>query len=288
MNDKKRGLGRGLGDLLAPGDWLKRDDIQLFYCPVERLVPNPYQPRQIIDDAGMEELVQSVKEKGVLQPILVTRGSEPDIYQILAGERRWRASKQAGLTEIPVILREASSAAVLELALIENLQRQDLNCIEEALAYQRLQQEFNLSAEDIATRVGKNRSTVANLLRLLQLPSDIQEDLLNQRLTMGHARALLGVADAVAQRGIRDAVLARYLSVRQTEELVNRHNAPPKPKVLSADARMKEIEGALQAHLGTAVSLKRKGRRGSLTITFRTDDELTGLVQRLGLSLVNE
>lgn len=285
MNDKKRGLGRGLGDLISPSDWLKRDDIQLFYCPVERLAPNPYQPRQIVDDAGMEELVQSVKEKGVLQPILVTRGPEPDSYQILAGERRWRASRQAGLTEVPVILRETTSAEALELALIENLQRQDLNCIEEALAYQRLQQEFHLSQEDISNRVGKNRSTVANLLRLLQLPPDIQEDLLNQRLTMGHARTLLGVADADAQRRLRDVVLARHLSVRQTEDLVNRHNTPPKPKASEGDTRLKELAGALQAHLGTGVSLRRKGRRGSLTITFRTDEELTGLLERLGLSM---
>jgi ParB family transcriptional regulator, chromosome partitioning protein len=281
--DKKRGLGRGLEDLLATSDWLKRDDIQLFYCPVERLSPNPYQPRQSIETADLEELVQSVKEKGILQPILVTRTDAPDHYQILAGERRWQASKLAGLADVPVILREASSAEALELALIENVQRRDLNCIEEAIAYQRLQSEFELTQDQIARRVGKNRATVANILRLLQLPPDLQADVLNERLTMGHARALVGIEDPAEQQRLRDAILARHLSVRQTEQLAaKRVEGIPAPR--SADSRFERLEKTLGSHFDAPVRIRSRGKRGSITIAFQSQAQLERLISRLGLT----
>jgi ParB family chromosome partitioning protein len=282
MIDKKRGLGRGLDDLLSTSDWLKRDDIKLFYCPVERLVSNPFQPRQIIDDAHLEDLVLSIKEKGVLQPILATATATADQYQILAGERRWRASKLAGLSEVPVILRESTSAEALELALIENIQRRDLNCIEEALAYQRLQDEFELTQEEIARRVGKNRSTVANLLRLLQLPTDIQEQILNEKLSMGHARALLSVTDPERQKQLRDLILSRHLSVRQTEQLAARatQSSSPAPPVSSPYAH---IQDALQSRLGAPVLLRRRGQKGSITLSFTSDSEFHRLLEFLGL-----
>jgi ParB family transcriptional regulator, chromosome partitioning protein len=281
--DKKRGLGRGLEDLLATSDWLKRDDIQLFYCPVERLSPNPYQPRQSIETADLEELVQSIREKGVLQPILVTRTDVPDQYQILAGERRWQASKLAGLADVPVILREATSAEALELALIENVQRRDLNCIEEAIAYQRLQAEFELTQDQIAQRVGKNRATVANTLRLLQLPSDLQADVLNGRLTMGHARALLGIEDPAEQRRLRDAILARHLSVRQTEQLAARR-ATESPAPRAADPHFEQLERTLGSHLDAAVRIRGRGKRGSITIAFQSPAQLERLISRLGIT----
>ncbi|GKT10487.1 ParB/RepB/Spo0J family partition protein [Desulforhabdus sp. TSK] len=283
MTEKKRGLGRGLDQLLSPTDWLKRDDVQLFYCPIDRLVPNPFQPRQLLDDASMEELVDSVRQKGVLQPILAVRTDVPEQYQILAGERRWRAARTAGLTEVPILVRDASSAEALELALIENIQRQDLNCIEEALAYQRLQEEFHLTQEEISQRVGKNRSTVANLLRLLGLPPDIQEDILNGRLTMGHARALLGLSSPDAQRKLRDLILARHLSVRQTEALVARPAPPPSTGKTPPDPVLTRMQESLQAHLEAPVTLSRKGQRGTLTISFQSEDELARILERIGV-----
>lgn len=281
--DKKRGLGRGLDELLATSDWLKRDDIQLFYCPVHQLVPNPYQPRQSPETAHLDELVESIKEKGVLQPILVTRTDAPDRYQILAGERRWLASKLAGLTDVPVLLRDASSAEALELALIENVQRRDLNCIEEAIAYQRLQTEFALTQDQIAQRVGKNRATVANILRLLQLPEALQADVLDGRLTMGHARALLSVPDPAEQQRIRDAILARHLSVRQTEHLVAKRTAPA-PAPPPADSRYQDLERTLGTHFDASVRIRSRGKSGAITISFKSQGDLERLLSRLGLT----
>ena len=285
MSDKKRGLGRGLQELLATSDWLRRDDIQLFYCPIERLIPNPYQPRQRVQDESFQELVQSIAEKGVLQPILATRTEVADQYQILAGERRWQASKTAGLAEVPVLLRETTPAEALELALIENIQRRDLNCIEEALAYRRLNDEFHLTQQELAQRVGKDRSTVANLLRLLQLPPGIQDDVVNERLTMGHARALLAVSDPQAQSRLRDLVVERQLSVRETEKLLARN---PKAARTAAepdnDAHYRHLEEALQARFGTRVSLRRRGQRGSITINFLSDKDLQRLLEFLGVA----
>ena len=280
--DKKRGLGRSLQDLLSPSDWLKSDDIQLFYCPIDRIVPNPYQPRLIFDDDQFEELVRSIKEKGVLQPILVTRNEAADQYQILAGERRWKAAQQAGLTQVPVVLRETTSAEALEIALIENIQRRDLTCLEEAFAYQRLQDEFHLTQEEIAQRVGKNRSTVANLLRLLQLPPDIQEDILNQRLTMGHARALLSLDTPEEQRKVRDLIIARHLSVRQTEQLILQQRAPRKPQTV-LDPAAAQLQARIESVLGTRVLLRRNGRGGTIQIAFTSDSEFDRLLRALGV-----
>jgi ParB family transcriptional regulator, chromosome partitioning protein len=285
MSEKKRGLGRGLQELLATSDWLRRDDVQLFYCPVERLIPNPFQPRQKIQDVGFRELVSSVAQKGVLQPILATKTDAPDQYQILAGERRWQAAKAAGLAEVPVLLRETTPAEALELALIENIQRRDLNCIEEAMAYRRLHNEFHLTQQELAERVGKDRSTIANLLRLLQLPADIQSDVVNERITMGHARALLSVPDPQTQRQVREVIIERQLSVRETEKLLARSAKPAKAaKGLDANAHYGYLEESIQARLGTRVSLRRRGQRGSITITFVSDDDLQRLLELLGVA----
>lgn len=280
MTDKKRGLGRGLTDLLSPVDWLKQDDIQLFYCPVEQLVPNPFQPRQTIEDARLQELVDSIRERGVLQPILVARTSDPAQYQILAGERRWRASQLAGLTEVPVLIRDSTPSEALEIALIENIQRHDLNCIEEALAYQRLYREFNLTQEDIASRVGKDRSTVANLMRILQLPDDVQAHVLNGDISMGHARAILRAADPSRQTQLCRQIISRRLSVRQAESLASSdpQPSPPATAPTPADAR---IESQLTARLGSPVRLKRRGQAGTITLSFHSDEHLQRLVDLL-------
>jgi ParB family chromosome partitioning protein len=286
MSEKKRGLGRGLEELLATSTWLGRDDVQLFYCPIDRLVPNPYQPRQQVRDERLQELAVSIQEKGILQPILATKTEVPDHYQILAGERRWQAAKIAGLTEVPVLLRETTPAEALELALIENIQRRDLNCIEEALAYRRLHEEFHLTQQELARRVGRDRSTVANLLRLLQLPDDIQADVVNERLTMGHARALLTLSAARTQREARDLIVQRQLSVRQTEKLLAQYGqtrAQPAAVAPPADAHWRHLQESLQTCLGTRVVLRRRGKRGSITIAFHSEEDLQRLLDRLGL-----
>jgi ParB family chromosome partitioning protein len=283
MTDKKRGLGRGLQDLLASSEWLKREDIQLFNCPVHRLAPNPYQPRQVVQDDHLDELISSVREKGVIQPILAARTETPDQYQIIAGERRWQAARLAGITEVPVLLRDSTPSEVLELALIENIQRKDLNCIEEALAYRRLQEEFHLTQDQIATRVGKNRATVANLLRLLQLPPDIQHDVLNGALSMGHARALLAVENPERMRQIRDLILQKHLSVRQTEQLAARPPQTAAPTEKPRPAHWLRLQDLLQKHFGAEVLLNRRGKRGTISIPFDSDEELQRLLGNLGI-----
>ncbi|MCE5241559.1 MAG: ParB/RepB/Spo0J family partition protein [Syntrophobacteraceae bacterium] len=280
--EKNRGLGRGLDDLLSSTKWLKSGDLQLFYCPTDSLEPNPCQPRQTVEDEPLQQLVQSVREKGILQPILVSRSPLPDRYTIIAGERRWRAATLAGLAEVPVILREASSSEALEFALIENLQRQDLNAIEEALAFQRLQQEFNLTQEEISQRVGKNRATIANTLRLLNLPAEIQQHVIDHKLAMGHARALLALPDPVRQLRVCASVISRGLSVRETERLVAKASAEPAPSP-PPDPDLEKIQDRLRSRLESPVRLRRSGDRGTITIPFTTPDELSRLLRRLGL-----
>lgn len=288
MSEKRRGLGRGLDDLLSSSEWLKGSDIQLFYCPLDRLHPNPYQPRHKIHPDQLEHLAHSIRRQGVLQPILVTRAPEPEHFQIIAGERRWQAAKLAGLAQVPVILREATSPEVLELALIENIQRKELNCLEEAAAYQRLQDEFGIIQEEIARRVGKKRSTVANLMRLLQLPTDIQDDVLHERLAMGHARALLSLADPDAQRRIRDAILARDLSVRQAEQVIARlrRRKPHDPKALTPaipPGRYHELEKNLSTRLAAPVTIRTRGKGGTITFRFASQEQLEELLKRIGV-----
>ncbi|ROR03543.1 ParB/RepB/Spo0J family partition protein [Desulfosoma caldarium] len=284
MAEKRKGLGRGLQDLLPSTDWLKREEVQVFYCPVERLRPNPYQPRQKVEDEAFRELVDSVRENGILQPILVSRGPEQETYTIVAGERRWQAARAAGLREVPVVVREATPREALELALVENLQRQDLNCIEQAAAYRRLHDEFGLTQAHIAQRVGKDRSTVANIMRLTQLPLVIQEDLLDGRLTMGHARALLALPDDESRLTMRDAILRGQLSVRQTEKRINfflqgkkrSEGAPPR-------SRWQEMEKRLRQHLNLPVTVRRQGESGTVTIAYRDAQQLQTLLRHLGV-----
>jgi ParB family chromosome partitioning protein len=285
MADKKRGLGRSLQDMLSSTpNCLGREDIQLFYCPVAQLVPNPYQPRLSVEGPGLEELAASVREKGILQPLIVTRSDLPNQYQILAGERRWRAAQHAGLAEVPVLLRESTPGEILELALVENIQRQDLNCIEEAFAYKRLQEEFGLTQEEIARRVGRERSTVANTLRLLQLPCVVQELVMNGKLTMGHARALASLDDSQAQERLAQLIVNLGLSVRQAEQLAARAKEPKTSEdTPAADPRLLQIQDTLQARFGNRVRLKRTGSKGSITLSFRSEGEFQELLRKLGL-----
>ena len=277
---KRKALGRGLSALF-PETVISEDDRGFFYCPVESISPNPHQPRQNFSDSEMTELVHSIKEKGIVQPILVSRTKEG--FQLIAGERRWRAAQKAGLNKIPAWIRDASPAEALELALIENLQRKDLNPIEEASAYQEMIQSFSLTQKALSKRIGKDRATIANFLRLLKLPPIIRQDLIDGQLTPGHARALLTIESPLAQKEIRNLIIKKSLSVRHTEALVKKTLAPKKaqsPKD-ETDYYLESLAKDLQKSLATKVAIKRKGEKGRIMIEFYSDEDLCRLVDRL-------
>ena len=277
---KRPALGKGIGALISSATMEGRH--KYFLCPVEELRPHAKQPRKSFDDAKMLELVASIREKGVIQPLVVRNNG--DHYQIIAGERRWRAAQKAGLKDVPVVIQDVSEDWALEMALIENIQREDLNPIEEAEAYRHLMSSFDLSQDEVARRVGKDRSTVANALRLLRLPRGVQDDVMNGRLTMGHARALLPLESAARLQEARDQVVKRQLSVRQTEELVKRlKSAPPAPpRRKTADPELTEVAARLQRRLGTQVKIvpqARGGKGGKIEIVYYSTDELERLLE---------
>ena len=279
---KKGGLGKGMAALLPVTGPEVGDPRDYFICPVEKIRPNRNQPRKHFSAEKLEELAASIREKGIIQPLVVTR--KDDHYEIIAGERRWRAAQKAGLHELPVIIREASEDAVMELALIENIQRQDLNAIEEAQAYRSLVEHLGLSQEDVARRVGKNRTTVTNSLRLLKLPEVIQHDIVEERMSMGHARALLSLENAELVEKARHEILHRQLSVRATEDLVRRLKVNPNPSAArkrpqQPDLLMSALEEQLQRHFQSRVAIRRIGSKGGrLEIHFSDSDELTRII----------
>jgi ParB family chromosome partitioning protein len=290
MAEKRPALGRGLSALIppapppqpaaapappAPGAPARPTEID-----IDLLTPNPRQPRTSIDEGTLEELAQSIRSNGVIQPILVRPSGGR--YEIVAGERRWRAAQRAGLLKVPVTIREIDDASLLQVALIENIQREDLNPIEEAQAYRRLADELKLSQESIAGAVGKDRATVANYVRLLRLPAEVRNDLASNALSMGHARALLGLADEAAQRRLAREVVSRQLSVRETEALVRRETTPPPaPAPKPVDPNTRAAEEQLKLALGTRTRIIRKGRGGRIEIDFTSEDELHRLFERL-------
>jgi len=277
---KRKALGRGFSALF-PETVISEDDRGFFYCPIASISPNPHQARQQFSESELTELANSIKEKGVIQPILVSQTK--DGFQLIAGERRWRAAQKAGLDKIPAWIRDVSPSEALELALTENIQRQDLNPIEEAFAYQELVHRFDLTQEALSKRIGKNRSTIANFLRLLKLPAVIQQDLIDGRLTTGHARVLVSIDSPAAQRVMRDLIVKKSLSVRQTEALMKKAGAPKKSKGLKdeIDTYLESLAKDLQDSLGTKVAINRKGKRGKIIIEFYSDEDLGRLVDRL-------
>ncbi len=277
---KRKALGRGFSALF-PETGISEDDRGFFYCPIASISPNPHQARQQFSESELTELANSIKEKGVIQPILVSQTK--DGFQLIAGERRWRAAQKAGLDKIPAWIRDVSPSEALELALTENIQRQDLNPIEEAFAYQELVHRFDLTQEALSKRIGKNRSTIANFLRLLKLPAVIQQDLIDGRLTTGHARVLVSIDSPAAQRVMRDLIVKKSLSVRQTEALTKKAGAPKKSKGLKdeIDTYLESLAKDLQDSLGTKVAINRKGERGKIIIEFYSDEDLGRLVDRL-------
>jgi ParB family transcriptional regulator, chromosome partitioning protein len=278
---KRKALGKGLSALIPEANDNGAQGEAYFLCPIESIEPNPYQPRQEFDSSALEELALSIKEKGVITPILVSKSDQG--YRLIAGERRWRAAQKAGLDRIPVVVRESTPIESLELALIENIHRADLNPIEEALAYKRWLEDADTTQEALAKRVGKERSTIANLLRLLNLPKDIQKDLIDGRLSMGHARVLAGLKDASEQSRIRFLIIKKDLSVRQTETLAkkNTEGGAPGKKSRELEDYLNSLCDGLKRTLGTRVEIKKKGKKGSINIHFYSDEELDRLLDLL-------
>jgi len=278
----KKALGRGIGALIS-GIEPHKETSSYFQCEVEQLSPNPFQPRMTFTQGELEELAESIKKQGVLQPLLVRKKGLG--FELIAGERRLRAAKLAGMKKVPVIVQEISDEKALEFAIIENVQRQDLNPLEEANAYHQLMTEFDLTQEEIAQRVGKSRPAVANLLRLRTLPELIRHSLMSGSLSAGHARAILGASTKPKQIAIWKEVMGKNLSVRQTEELVKRREKDPKPSnaILhkTKDLQLATVLHELSLRLGTKVTLRRKGEKGHLEIEFYNDEDLTRLIDAL-------
>ena len=253
---------------------------------VDQISPNEHQPRHRFEDARLDELAQSIKANGVIQPIVVRKVDGG--YRIIAGERRWRAAQRAGLTRVPVVVKEVNAgndAQLLEMALIENIQREDLNPIDQAAAYEKLSSDFRMTQEEIAAAVGKDRSSVANHMRLLKLPQEVRAEVAGGRLSMGHARALLAIADEGGQRQVAREVIARNLSVRETEAMVKRMSrdasATPRAAAASPDVHTRAAEEKLRMALGTRVRISRKGKGGRIEIDFGSEDELQRLYEHL-------
>jgi ParB family transcriptional regulator, chromosome partitioning protein len=283
--EKRPALGKGLSALIPDVPEVRAGSAPTE-VDVDQISPNEHQPRHRFEDARLDELAQSIRTNGVIQPIVVRKVDGG--YRIIAGERRWRAAQRAGLTRVPVVIKEmaaGSDAQLLEMALIENIQREDLNPIDQAAAYERLSTDFGMTQEEIAAAVGKDRSSVANHMRLLKLPLEVRAEVSTGRLSMGHARALIGIADEANQRRIAREVIARNLSVRETEAMVKRaaRDAPDAAKGAHpvTDVHTRAAEEKLRMTLGTRVRINRKGTGGRIEIDFGSEDELQRLYEHL-------
>lgn len=287
MAEKRKALGRGLRALIPDtpaAEAASAPDAVPREVDLDLLRPNPDQPRQAVDEAKLEELAQSIRTHGVIQPIVVTRRDGEAGFEIIAGERRWRAAQRAGLPRVPVVVREMQPTKRLEVALIENVQRENLNPIEEAAAYRRLADEFGMTQQRIAEAVGKERATVANYQRLLRLPAEVQADVAAGRLSMGHARALAGLTAAEHQIEVARSIREGDLSVREAEALVQRAATPkpePPPEKPPADVHVRAAEERLRLSLGTRVRIVQRGKRGRIEIDFTSEDELQRLYDQL-------
>jgi ParB family chromosome partitioning protein len=273
-------LGKGLGALIPEKGIPEGEGKKpLQQCGIEDVQPNPFQPRKTFSDEQLQELVDSIREKGILQPLLVRRKS--DGYELIAGERRWRAAQRAGLREIPILVRDVSDSEMLELSLIENIQRENLNPIEEAEAFKRLMDQFHLTQEEISKKVGKDRTTIANTVRLLRLPPEIKLSLAEGKITMGHARAFLSLDGIDKQKLLWKRLLAGGLSVRQTESLVKRLRTRSSPTPRRSNPEWSTLVEELQRALGTKVRIVGERKRGKIEIDFFSPAELDRILELL-------
>jgi len=279
---QKSGLGRGLGALIPAEEKVQLEN-RVMLVPVDMVFPNPRQPRRTMQTEELDELTASIRENGVLQPLIATVGEKDGQFILIAGERRLQAARLAGLSAVPVLVHQATDQQRLELAIIENVQRSDLSALEEAEAYRQLAEDFDLSHEEIAGRVGKSRVAVTNTLRLLRLPDSVKNALIESRISEGHARALLALQTGEAQTAALRTVLVQELNVRQTEELVRKLSGEkPRPKLKPAPSPdVAELEERLRSSLGTKVSLHPGRKGGTLTIHYYSEEELNALMGRL-------
>ena len=282
MATKKMGLGRGLGALIPEPE--PEASKSLLFCGIEEIRPNRFQPREHFEESKLRELADSIKEKGILEPLIVRRVS--DGYELVAGERRWRAAQKAGLREVPVLVKEMDDLEALEISLIENLQRDDLNPLEEAGAYKRLVEEFGISQEELGVRLGKDRTTVTNTLRLLKLPPEVKDQLLQNRISSGHARAILSLEAKERQKDLCDLIIEKGLSVREAEALAKRW---AKPKGASGrekrrgdlESQLNTLGDSLRRCLGTKVRVTSRGKRGKIEIEYYSFEDLERVVEAI-------
>ena len=284
---KKQVLGRGLDALIPDMEASELEPEPFFYCDIDSIRPNPYQPRRRFSDQDLKGLSSSIKEKGIIQPLVVRAVSTG--YELIVGERRWRAARLAGVKRVPVVVKNVSGAEMVETALVENIQREDLNPLEKADAYYRLIKEFGLTQREVAKRVGQERSTVANFLRLRKLPKPIQADIINNTLSMGHARALLGAETPAQQKEAWHRIVSGNLPVRAAEALVKKLKGR-KLKATRAKARtsqdvyIESLADDLSRYFGTRVRIVRRGDRGKVEIEFHSNKDLERLIARLKTS----
>ena len=283
MTSRRSGLGRGLDAIIPSAPAVATASSGVEEVDIDLISPNPYQPRTVFNPVHVTELAESIREHGVIQPLVVSRPSEAGgaLYQLIAGERRLLASREAGLKRVPVIVKEATPQALLELALVENLQRQDLGPLEEAFAFRRLADEFDLTQEAVATRVGRSRSAVANSIRLLALSDEMQASLAAGEITAGHARALLAIEDASVRRLVWRRIVEHDLTVREAEALAKAGMRTALKRTVRRSADLAAVEETLRGALGTKVELQKGRKGGRVVIHFYSDEELDSLIDRL-------
>ena len=276
----RQALGKGLGALIPERGSAEPDGKRsLFLCGIEEIQPNAMQPRKNFSDEQLQELVDSIKEKGILQPLMVRR--KGDRYELIAGERRWRAAQRAGMKEVPVLVKDASESEMLELSLIENIQREDLNPIEEAEAFKKLMEDFQLTQEEVSRKVGKDRTTVANTIRLLKLPPEVKQSLAEGKISMGHARAFLGIEGVDKQKALLKRLILGGLSVRQIENLVKRLRGKGSSPQRTVSTDWAPLVEDLQRALGTRVKIVGRRKRGKIEIEYYSAEELDRLIEVL-------
>ena len=276
-------LGKGLGALLP--EYGQPEPKTLLYCGIEEIIPNRSQPRKHFDESKLQELAESIKEKGILEPLLVRRTDQG--YELIVGERRWRAAQKAGLKEVPVVVKEADRREVLEISLIENLQREDLNPIEAAESFKHLLEEFNIRQEDLSQRIGKDRTTITNTLRLLKLPLEVRNQLLQNRITSGHARAILSLESKEKQKELCALIIKKGLSVREAEAIAKRWSEKPKKsftpvkKTGDLESQLSSLQDSMRKYLGTKVHITQKGKRGKIEIEYYSYEDLERIVEAI-------